>query len=160
MLVPLTVGSLGIRISSFEFIGVLTSGTERRIGLDEDTLVVTVLFQFVFWVVWVVFNLVDGRDNLPGLGKVLKDRDTGVGNTDSLCLALGEDSLHLLPGLGLVPVPIDVSRAVLFDGEELVSSVLDRSAGQSEKSLALYGQTRLTWASERGRGRGSRFRGI
>lgn len=62
---------------------------------------------------------------------MLKDGDTGVGNTNSLDLALGEDSLHLFPSLGLVPVPVDVSRSVFLDREKFVSSVLNRSAGTS-----------------------------
>lgn len=44
-----------------------TSGSERRVGLDEDTLFVAVLLELVLRVVRVVLDLVDGRDNLPCL---------------------------------------------------------------------------------------------
>jgi hypothetical protein len=137
----------------------LTSGTEWRVGLNDDTLVVAVLFQFVLGVVWVVFDLVDGRDDLPGLGEVFQDRNTSIGNSNSLDLALGEDGLHLLPSLGLVPVPVDVSRAVLFHREELVRAILDCSAGLSADDIFRTRSTRLTWASGQGRDRDSRFPG-
>jgi hypothetical protein len=111
-----------------------TSGSEGRVGLDKDTLLVAVLLEFVLRVVRVVLDLVHGGNNLPRLGKVLDDGDTGVGDTDGLDLALGKDILHLRPRLLLVPLPVDVSRAVLLDGEELMCAVRGESAADKRKS--------------------------
>jgi hypothetical protein len=124
----------------------LTSRAERRVSLDEDALLVAVLFELMLRVVGVVLDLVDGRDDFPGFGEMLEDGDTSVGDTDRSGFARGKDILHLLPSLSLVPVPVDVSRSVLLDGEELGRAVLDGPADLSVPSL-LGAKSAKGWTS-------------
>lgn len=55
-----------------------TGRTQGAVSLQEDTLVVAVLLQVVLRVVWVELDLVDGRDDFPGLGQVFEVGDGPV----------------------------------------------------------------------------------
>lgn len=69
------------------------------------------------------FNLVDGRGYFASLDNVLNDGNTSIGQPDGLGLALLQHILHLSPGLGLIPVPVEVSRAIGLSREKRVSAV-------------------------------------
>lgn len=69
------------------------------------------------------FNLVDGRGYFASLNNVLNDGDTSIGQPDGLRLALLQHILHLSPGLGLIPVPVEVSRAIGLYREKRVSAI-------------------------------------
>lgn len=73
------------------------------------------------------FNLEGGRGDFASLDNVLNDGDTSIGQSDSLYLALLQHILHLSPGLGLIPVPVEVSRAIRLSREKRVSAVGDKT---------------------------------
>lgn len=98
----------------------LTSRSKRRVGFEEDTLLLAPLLQLVLGKERVQFNLVDSGHNLPCLSELLEVGDRPVGNTNSLDLAGLVDLLHLAPGLGLVPGLVDRSCAIRVDGKKWV----------------------------------------
>lgn len=73
------------------------------------------------------FNLEDGRGYFASLDNVLNDGDTSIGQSDSLYLALLQHILHLGPGLCLIPVPVEVSRAIRLSREKRVGAVGDKT---------------------------------
>jgi hypothetical protein len=64
----------------------------------------------------VQFYLVDGRNDLGGLEKGLEVSDTKVGDTDGSGLASIDELLHLLPGVGELPVLVDNCLVLRVDG--------------------------------------------
>lgn len=73
-------------------------------------------------------NLVNGRDDLGRLQEGFEVSDTEVGDTDGSGLASFNELLHLLPGVGELPVLVDDGLVLRVDG---VCS--DRSAKVTRK---------------------------
>jgi hypothetical protein len=61
-------------------------------------------------------NLINGGNDLGGLEKGLEVSDTKVGNTDGSGLAGVDELLHLLPGVGELPVLVDNGLVLRVDG--------------------------------------------
>jgi hypothetical protein len=90
-----------------------SDGTKGREGSHDDVVLLAELHELELGEQRVQLDLVDSRDNLGLLEQLLEVGDGEVGDTDRLGLASLEDSLHLLPGLGLRAGLVNVSRSVL-----------------------------------------------
>lgn len=101
-----------------------TSAAQRAVSSDMDTLFFAEIDNLLLWERWVVFDLVNSRDNSRLGQKLLEVFLAVVGDTNRFDLAGVQELLHALPG-GNVRVGVDkVAGAIGVLGEEGVVSCI------------------------------------
>lgn len=110
------------------------SGTEGRVGLDNNALLLTVSDELSTGKQGVDLNLVDSRNNLNARAKEIgQGYERVVGDTNSLGLASLVNGLKLLPGLLKVKVGVNVHLALGILGEKIVGALRVEANGPMGK---------------------------
>lgn len=114
------VNNLGLVNDSRFSSGVVT---KRRVGGDNNVLLLAIFEELGLDQAGVTLNLVHGRNNTSLLDELLQKLNVKVGNTDGLdLLGLLRDSDQLLPSVDYArSIPVNGNLSIFSLGEEVVS---------------------------------------